>query len=185
MDGRGGRHREHRRLTLPEQRPHGVFGRAPAGAGSLRQSDRHVDRDDGGLFRRVEHIDEPRHHRDPHAVALRAGERRDPRAAATGDAGKPSHGRRPTGGGAAVTASRARVISRPIPPSGPIMTTSSDRPAGSVDPKLLEILVCPVTKSTLEYDADKQELISRAAKLAYPIRDGIPIMLPEEARPLE
>ena len=65
------------------------------------------------------------------------------------------------------------------------MTTSSDRPAGSVDPKLLEILVCPVTKSTLEYDADKQELISRAAKLAYPIRDGIPIMLPEEARPLE
>ena len=62
---------------------------------------------------------------------------------------------------------------------------SSDRPAGSVDPKLLEILVCPVTKGTLEYDADKQELISRGAKLAYPIRDGIPIMLPEEARSLE
>ena len=54
-----------------------------------------------------------------------------------------------------------------------------------VDKELLEILVCPLTKSTLEYDADKQELISRAAKLAYPIRDGIPIMLPEEARPLE
>jgi uncharacterized protein YbaR (Trm112 family) len=54
-----------------------------------------------------------------------------------------------------------------------------------IDPKLLEILVCPVTKSTLEYDAARQELISRAAKLAYPIRDGIPIMLPEEARPLE
>lgn len=54
-----------------------------------------------------------------------------------------------------------------------------------IDPKLLEILVCPVTKATLEYDAARQELISRAARLAYPIRDGIPILLPEEARPLE
>jgi uncharacterized protein YbaR (Trm112 family) len=63
------------------------------------------------------------------------------------------------------------------------MTT--DRPASSVDPKLLEILVCPLTKSTLEYDRDRQELVSRAAKLAYPIRDGIPIMLPDEARPIE
>lgn len=54
-----------------------------------------------------------------------------------------------------------------------------------IDPKLLEILVCPVTKSTLEYDATNQELISRSARLAYPIRDGIPIMLPEEARQLE
>ena len=54
-----------------------------------------------------------------------------------------------------------------------------------IDPKLLEILVCPLTKSTLEYDAAKQELISRSAKLAYPIRDGIPIMLPEEARRLD
>jgi len=54
-----------------------------------------------------------------------------------------------------------------------------------VDRKLLELLVCPVTKSTLEYDAQKQELISRAAKLAYPIRNGIPIMLPDEARALE
>jgi len=54
-----------------------------------------------------------------------------------------------------------------------------------LDPKLLEILVCPVTKTTLEYDSARQELISRAAKLAYPIRDGIPIMLPEEARALE
>src|SRR5215510_8696581 len=71
------------------------------------------------------------------------------------------------------------------PLTGERMTTPPDRPAGSVDPKLLEILVCPLTKSTLEYDAEKQELISRAAKLAYPIRDGIPIMLPEEARPLE
>ena len=54
-----------------------------------------------------------------------------------------------------------------------------------IDPRLLEILVCPVTKSTLEYDVAKQELISRAANLAYPIRDGIPIMLPEEARRLD
>jgi uncharacterized protein len=67
------------------------------------------------------------------------------------------------------------------------LSTSSppDRPAGGIDPKLLEILVCPLTKSRLEYDAAKQELISRAAKLAYPIRDGIPIMLPEEARKLD
>jgi uncharacterized protein len=66
-----------------------------------------------------------------------------------------------------------------------IMTTSPERPAGSVDPKLLEILVCPLTKGPLEYDAEKQELISRSAKLAYPIRAGIPIMLPEEARRLD
>ncbi|MEI7600475.1 MAG: Trm112 family protein [Aestuariivirga sp.] len=50
------------------------------------------------------------------------------------------------------------------------------------DPRLLELLVCPVTKTRLQYDAEKQELISRAAGLAYPIRDGIPIMLPDEAR---
>jgi uncharacterized protein len=55
----------------------------------------------------------------------------------------------------------------------------------TIDPRLLEILVCPVTKTVLEYDAARQELVSRAARLAYPIRDGIPIMLPEEARPLE
>jgi uncharacterized protein YbaR (Trm112 family) len=53
-----------------------------------------------------------------------------------------------------------------------------------VDPKLLEILVCPVTKGPLIYDREAGELISPAAQLAYPIRDGIPIMLPEEARPL-
>jgi hypothetical protein len=58
-------------------------------------------------------------------------------------------------------------------------------PSVRVDPKLLELLVCPLTKATLEYDAARQELISRPARLAYPIRDGIPIMLPEEARPLE
>ncbi|WP_438273712.1 Trm112 family protein [Nitrobacter sp.] len=62
------------------------------------------------------------------------------------------------------------------------MTTSSDRSEDTVDPKLLEVLVCPVTKGPLEFDAGRQELISRSAKLAYPIRDGIPIMLPEEAR---
>ena len=56
--------------------------------------------------------------------------------------------------------------------------------AGTVDPKLLEILVCPVSKQALEYDAERQELVSRAARLAYPVRDGIPIMLAEEARPL-
>ena len=55
----------------------------------------------------------------------------------------------------------------------------------AVDPKLLEILVCPVTKTTLEYDRERQELISHAAKLAFPIRDGIPILLEEEARRLE
>ncbi|MFC5069631.1 Trm112 family protein [Flaviflagellibacter deserti] len=58
-------------------------------------------------------------------------------------------------------------------------------PPAQIDPKLLEILVCPLTKASLEYDAEKQELISRPAKLAYPIRDGIPIMLPEEARSIE
>ena len=52
------------------------------------------------------------------------------------------------------------------------------------DPKLLEILVCPLTKTALEYDPDAQELISKSAKLAYPIRNGIPIMLPDEAREL-
>jgi len=54
-----------------------------------------------------------------------------------------------------------------------------------VDPKLLEILVCPLTKAPLRYDRAAQELISEEAGLAYPIRDGIPIMLPEEARPLD
>jgi len=52
------------------------------------------------------------------------------------------------------------------------------------DPKLLEILVCPVTRITLQYDRDRQELISKAAGLAYPIRGGVPIMLPGEAREL-
>ena len=63
--------------------------------------------------------------------------------------------------------------------------TDTPRTAGTINPKLLEILVCPLTKTTLEYDVERQELISRAAKLAYPIRDGIPIMLPDEARSIE
>ena len=52
------------------------------------------------------------------------------------------------------------------------------------DPRLLEILICPVTRTTLHYDRDRQELISRAAGLAYPIRGGVPIMLAAEAREL-
>jgi uncharacterized protein YbaR (Trm112 family) len=54
-----------------------------------------------------------------------------------------------------------------------------------VDAKLLEILVCPVTKGPLVYDKDRQELISKSARLAYPIRDGIPVMLEDEARRLD
>jgi uncharacterized protein YbaR (Trm112 family) len=63
--------------------------------------------------------------------------------------------------------------------------TEVSAPLIDVDPRLLEVLVCPVTRGPLEYDRAKGELISRAAKLAYPIRDGVPIMLPEEARELE
>ncbi len=70
----------------------------------------------------------------------------------------------------------------------PETTTLSDAPqpveATRIDPKLLELLVCPLTKGSLDYDSERQELVSRQAKLAYPIRDGIPIMLPEEARAL-
>ncbi|GAB4196671.1 MAG: Trm112 family protein [Thalassobaculales bacterium] len=57
--------------------------------------------------------------------------------------------------------------------------------APAIDPKLLEILVCPLTKAPLRYDAERQELVSEQARLAYPIRDGIPIMLVDEARPLD
>lgn len=55
----------------------------------------------------------------------------------------------------------------------------------SIDPRLLEIIVCPLSKTVLQYDAAAQELISRTARLAFPIRDGIPILLPEEARKIE
>ena len=69
----------------------------------------------------------------------------------------------------------------PVPPAQALAPVEPTR----IDPRLLEILVCPLTRATLSYDSERQELISRAAKLAYPIRDGIPIMLPEEARRLE
>ena len=68
------------------------------------------------------------------------------------------------------------------------MTDASDTAQASpveVDPRLLEILVCPVTHGPLSYDRARGELVSRSAKLAYPVRDGVPIMLPEEARPLD
>jgi uncharacterized protein len=57
-------------------------------------------------------------------------------------------------------------------------------PLPSLDSRLLDLLVCPLTRTALTYDKEAQELVSKAAGLAYPIRDGIPIMLPEEARPL-
>ena len=62
----------------------------------------------------------------------------------------------------------------------------SDTPTtyAAIDPRLLEVLVCPVTRTPLVYDRAKGELISKAAKLAYPVRDGVPVMLPEEARAL-
>ena len=62
---------------------------------------------------------------------------------------------------------------------------ASPAPSVPLDPRLLEILVCPLTKGPLEYDAAAGELVSRRAGLAYPIRDGIPIMLPDEARQID
>jgi uncharacterized protein len=70
-------------------------------------------------------------------------------------------------------------------PPRPADARAPEARGGQVDPKLLEILVCPVTHTRLRYDAEKQELVSDAAGLAYPIRDGIPIMLQDEARPLK
>jgi uncharacterized protein YbaR (Trm112 family) len=70
-----------------------------------------------------------------------------------------------------------------IATKGCIMTESET--GHTVDPRLLEVLVCPVTKTTLRYDRERQELISEAAKLAFPIREGVPIMLPDEARKLD
>jgi uncharacterized protein YbaR (Trm112 family) len=72
-----------------------------------------------------------------------------------------------------------------MPPSSAATPNSTDSPKRSgVDPRLLEILVCPATHGPLEYDSAANELISRKAGLAYPIRDGIPIMLVSEARQL-
>jgi uncharacterized protein YbaR (Trm112 family) len=62
---------------------------------------------------------------------------------------------------------------------------SASASARAVDPRLLEILVCPLTKTTLRYDRERQELISDAARLAYPIRDGIPMVVPDEARRID
>ena len=80
--------------------------------------------------------------------------------------------RRPLLGPASASGGRSRIA-------------GAHRGETQVDPKLLEILVCPVTKGPLIYDKEKQELISKSARLAYPIRDGIPVMLEEEARRLE
>lgn len=62
---------------------------------------------------------------------------------------------------------------------------SDPAPNPEPDPRLLEVLVCPVTRTRLDYDRERRELVSRAAGLAYPIRDGVPVMLPEEARRLD
>ena len=64
-------------------------------------------------------------------------------------------------------------------PAAPQVSLEND-----VDPRLLEVLVCPLTRGPLTYDRAKGELVSKGARLAYPIRDGVPIMLPEEAREL-
>jgi len=62
--------------------------------------------------------------------------------------------------------------------------SEASTPLGDVDPRLLEVLICPVTHGPLIYDREKGELVSKGARLAYPIRDGVPIMLPEDAREL-
>lgn len=69
----------------------------------------------------------------------------------------------------------------PVPHTDPAGRSDA---APKVDPRLLEVLVCPVTHGPLDYDREAGELISRSARLAYPIRDGVPVMLPEEAREL-
>ncbi|WP_109261749.1 Trm112 family protein [Hyphobacterium indicum] len=64
------------------------------------------------------------------------------------------------------------------------MSENIETPQKDVDPKLLEVLVCPVTRGPLHYDRKAGELVSKKARLAYPVREGVPIMLPEEAREL-
>ena len=80
--------------------------------------------------------------------------------------------------------------SRPPQRAGDPTTGPAEPPPATVelarfDPKLVEILVCPITRTTLSYDAARQELVSRAARLAFPIRDGLPILVREEARSLD
>ncbi|WP_091735788.1 Trm112 family protein [Phenylobacterium immobile] len=65
------------------------------------------------------------------------------------------------------------------------MTDQPATPIVEIDPRLLEVLVCPVTHGKLDYDRDRSELVSQGARLAFPIRDGVPIMLPDEARSLD
>ena len=76
-------------------------------------------------------------------------------------------------------------MSQTPPSDTAVPETPASEASAEVDPRLLEVLVCPVTHGPLEYDRGKRELISRSARLAYPIRDGVPIMLPDEARELE
>jgi uncharacterized protein len=83
-----------------------------------------------------------------------------------------------------VAREKERKMSESIEAGDDNNTANAPEPT-KVDPRLLEILVCPLTKTNLEYDRARQELISRSARLAYPIRDGIPIMLPEEARQID
>ena len=78
-----------------------------------------------------------------------------------------------------MTRNRLTVTESPLPMSPTAPTQSG------LDPQLLDILVCPLTKSPLRYDREAQELVSEKAGLAFPIRDGIPIMLPDEARQLD
>lgn len=84
---------------------------------------------------------------------------------------------------------RPDPIPAPIPDPGPMPDPDPDpdpaRAAARFDPRMIEALVCPQTHGSLAYDAERQELVSRSAHLAYPIRDGIPIMLASEARALD
>jgi uncharacterized protein len=98
-----------------------------------------------------------------------------------------SHATSGPGGRQWIASRGGRICYRdgPTQPESKSMSSPPERLEGTVDPKLLEILVCPMTKGPLEFDSARQELISRSAKLAYPIRDGIPIMLPEEARKID
>jgi len=65
------------------------------------------------------------------------------------------------------------------------MSADTPRPGSDIDPKLLEALICPMSRTPLRYDRKAQELVSERAGLAYPIRDGVPIMLPDEARKID